>query len=345
MNAVLLLIFITLGQQPSDSTLERIEKEITAVVEKTRPSVVQVIAELGDDSFQNRRGVPPSIRFTGIIVAADGHILTDLGGARVARKLQVILHDGRRFTAFHKASDEPTAVALLKVDAAELTPVTFAEPDSIRQGSIAVLVSNPAGLAQSSTVGFVSGVNRSIRVDGARFDDMLQTSAPVQSGDVGGLLANARGTLVGMIHSRYVPDGIEPDPAGFLRPIPREGLDFVPAGGPTIGFATPGPTLRFVADRLMKFGVVRRGWAGLGLQRTAKGSQAVEVTHDGPAWKAGLRRGDLVLEFDGRKADDLPALRRQVIESDLPRTVKVRVQRGDRVFELDLGLVAETSRP
>jgi S1-C subfamily serine protease len=339
--AVSLLFLLSNPQGSAESTLERIEREVAAVVEKARPSVVQVVAQLGDAQFQSHIAQPRSIRFTGIVISADGHILSDLGGVEGARSFEVILHDGRRLEAKWKAYDRPTAVALLRIDARGLQPVEFADPALTRQGAIAVLVSNPAGLTQSSTVGFLSGVNRSIKVGGLRYDDMLQTSAAVQSGDVGGLLANSRGQLLGMIHSRYVPDGIEPDPAGFLRPVPREGLDFLPAGGPTVGFATPVSTLRFVSDRLMKFGHVQRGWAGLGLQRAKEGAQAVEVSKNGPADKAGIRRGDVVLEFDGQAVTDLAAMRRRVIEAEVPSTLRLKVRRAAATLDLEVTLQAE----
>lgn len=336
--AVFLLFILSHPQGPAESTLERIDREVAAVIEKARPSVVQVVARLGDAQFQSHIAQPRSIRCTGIVISPDGHILSDLGGVEGARSFEVILHDGRRLEAKWNAYDRPTAVALLRIDVRGLQPVEFADPASIRQGSIAILVSNPAGLAQSSAVGFLSGVDRSIKVGGLRYDDMLQTSAAVQSGDVGGLLANSRGQLLGMIHSRYVPDGIEPDPAGFLRPVPREGLDFLPAGGPAVGFATPASTLRFVSDRLMKFGHVQRGWAGLGLQR---GKEVVEVSKNGPAWKAGIRRGDVVLEFDGQAVTDLSAMRRRVIEAEVPSTLRLKVRRAAATLDFEVTLQAE----
>jgi serine protease Do len=255
----------------------------------------------------------------------------------------VTLHDGRRIDASVKAFDRTTAIALLKIKSEGLRAVEFAEPASIRQGSIAVLVSNPAGLNQSCSVGFVTGLDRSIVVGGACYMDMLQTSAAVQSGDGGGLLANSRGLVVGMIHSRYVPDGVEPDQAGFMRAVPRMGHDFLPAGGPAVGFATPATTLKFVAERLIKSGKVQRGWAGIGLRRTAQSTQVVEIVAHGPAFNAGIRPGDSVIEWDGQAATDLQSLRRRVVDITAPKTVRVRVQRGNVVLDLDVKLELGTA--
>jgi len=338
MNVVFLLIAFSHPQGPTETTLECIEREVTAVVEKARPSVVQVI---GSDNFLSNFGPSTETRSSGFIVSADGAILTDVGGIRSARQIFVLFQDGRRLEASVAGVDFRTAIALLRVKAEGLKPVEFAEQGAIRQGAIAVLISNPAGLTHSCSVGFVSGVERSITVGGVRYDDMLQTSAAVQSGDGGGLLANSRGLAVGMIHSRYVPDGINPDPTGFLRPVPRHGFDFLPAGGPAIGFATPAPTLRFVAERLMKHGKVTRGWAGVGMRRATQYAIVTEVAKDGPAWKAGLRGGDKVLEFDGEPATNLSTIRRKVIETAGSRAVKVRVLRSGGPVDLDLTIETE----
>lgn len=329
MNFVLILLLFGTAQAPSDSILEKIESEVISIVEKTRPSVVQISARLGDDESQSRIS-------SGFVVSAEGYILTDLYGLQSARSILVKLHDGRRFAASFEALDRPTAIALIRVRSDSLKAVEFADAGSIRQGAIAVLVSNPAGLNQSCSVGFVTGLDRSIVVGGTAYTDMLQTSAAVKSGDGGGLLANARGQVVGMIHSRYVADAVESDAAGFLRTVPRLGHDFLPAGGPAIGFATPATTLRFVADRLIKSGRVQRGWAGIGLRRVAEKTQVVEIVAHGPAWNAGIRTGDTVLEWDGQPATDLPTLRRRVIEIEAPKTSRVRVQRGSAVLDLDV---------
>jgi S1-C subfamily serine protease len=338
---LIVLLFGLAGPQVTDNTLEKIERDIAAVVERTRPSVVQIVARFGDEEFQKRVAPPREIYSSGFVISADGFILADLGGIEPSKSIEVRLHDGRRLEAELRGFDRVSAVALLRVRVEGLTPVEFADADSVRQGSIAVLVSNPAGLLQSSSVGFVSGLHRSIAVGGRRYDDMLQTTVPIQSGDGGGLIANARGRVVGMVHSRYRPDGLEVDPAGFVRPVPRSDNDFLPASGPSIGFATPASTLRFVADRLMKHGEVKRGWAGLGLRRIGDRTEVVEVVPGGPAEKAGVRPGDLVLEFDGSSPADLAALRRRVVEAELPKILRVRVQRGTASQEFDIALAVE----
>lgn len=341
MNAVTVLFLLTIPQGGEESTLERVEREIAAVVEKSRPSVVQVSARVGDEAFESNIAVSHTRQLTGIIVSPDGFILTDLGAVEPARYIVVTLHDGRKLPAERKGSDRITAVALLRVRAEGLKPAEFAEGNAVRQGSFAVLVSNPAGLRGSCSVGFVTGLNRTVQVGGIRYENLIQTSAAVQSGDAGGLLANSRGLVLGMIHSRYVPDGLAPDPAGFTRPVPREGFDFVPSGGASVGFATPAPTLKFVADRLMKQGKVVRGWAGLGVRRIGVISYVSAVAPAGPASKAGVRAGDGLISFDGKPVTDLSALKRSVVETPATKTVRVVVLRGRAQMELDLTIEPE----
>ena len=338
MNAALLLLVFAFPQGQEPSTLEKIEREITAIVEKAAPSVVQVSAKHGGEDTKSNILLPYTRKLTGIVISADGYILTDLGGVAAAQSVEVTLQDGRTFKAERRGTDRATSVALLQIAAEGLKPASFADEGSLRQGAISVLVSNPAGLRQSSSVGFLSGLNRTVRVDGVRYENLIQTSAAVQAGDAGGLLANSRGLLVGMIHSRYIPDSLDADAAGFLRPVPREAFDFLPAGGPAVGFATPAPTLKFVADRLMREGKVVRGWAGIALRRVGDETVVSEVTPEGPSWKAGIRAGDTLLEFDGQPVNDLRALRRHVIETPSGHTVRVRVQRGTETKDINFKL-------
>jgi S1-C subfamily serine protease len=337
MNILAVLLLAGLPQ----STLENVEREIAAIVEKARPSVVQVTASGGDEIFQNSIALPAARRLSGIVVSSDGHILTDLGAVETARSIVVTLYDGRRCDAERRGIDRATSLALLQIKAAGLAPAEFAEPGALRQGAIAVLVSNPAGLKGSCSVGFVSGLRRTVRVNGIRYEDLIQTSASVQSGDAGGLLANARGLVVGMIHSRYVADGLALDPAGFLRPIPREGLDFLPAGGPSVGFATPAATLKFVADRLINHGKVVRGWAGLTLRKIGPHPTITEIVENGPAARSGLRVGDLLMEIDGQPVTDIFALKRRVEESPAPLKLRARVLRGEAAQDLELTVEPE----
>jgi len=239
------------------------------------------------------------------------------------------------------------------VKAEGLRPIEFADDTTIRQGMLAIAVANPAGLKGSCSVGFVSGLSRTVMVQGLQFDDLIQTTALLQPGDAGGLLANSRGQIVGMVHSRYVTDGFDPGPGGFLRVLPGEGLDFLPAGGQSVGFATPSSTLRFVAERLMKSGKVVRGWVGVAVRpldavvrarvklAEGRGALVTNLEENGPAARAGLRKGDILIDFDGQPVSDLPALRRRVVESPAPKMVRVRAWRAGATVDLDLTIEEE----
>jgi S1-C subfamily serine protease len=340
MNLLSVLLLAGLPQGSSELTLENFEREIIAIVEKARPSVVEVTASGGDEIFQNSIAPPATRRLSGIIVSSDGHILTDLGGVDSARTILVTLHDGRKFDAERLGIDRTTSVALLRIRAEGLTQAEFADPDTLRQGSVAVLISNPAGLGGTSSVGFVSGLRRTVRVNGLRFDDLIQTSATVQSGDAGGLLANARGLVLGMIHSRFEPSELEFDLAGFPVPVPFEELKSFPAGGAGVGFATPASTLKFVAERLIKHGKVVRGWMGVTLRKAGPHAVVTEVADKGPAARSGLKTGDLLVEFDGKPVTDILSVKRRVEASPVPAKLRARVVRAGA--EMDLELIVET---
>ncbi|HEY3226992.1 MAG TPA: trypsin-like peptidase domain-containing protein, partial [Planctomycetota bacterium] len=351
-NSFVIIIFLIFPGQAPETTLEKLEKEVVTVVERTRPSVVQVQARV-DKEVQPRVILSRIVYLSGIVVSADGGILTDLGAVEQARELRVTLPDGRQLPAEFRGGDRRTAVAFLRVKAEGLRPVEFADDASIRQGMLAIALANPAGLKGSCSVGFVSGLNRTVSVQGTQFDDLIQTTALLQPGDAGGLLANSRGLVVGMVHSRYVTDGFDFGPGGFLRVLPGEGLDFLPAGGQSVGFATPAPTLRFVAERLMKSGKVVRGWVGIAVRpldaasraraKVAEGRGALvsNLEDRGPAARAGLRRGDILVDFDGEPVSDLSALRRRVVEAPAPKVVRVRAWRAGVTVELDLTIEEE----
>jgi len=350
-SAIILLLFFFPGQAP-ETTLEKIEKEVSAVVERTKASVVQVQARV-ETEYQPRVIISRVLYLSGLVVSADGGILTDLGGVEQARELRVALPDGRLLVAEFAGGDRRTAVAYLRIKAEGLQPIEFADGASIRQGMLAIAVANPAGLKGSCSVGFVSGLNRTVMVQGMQFDDLIQTTALLQPGDAGGLLANSRGQVVGMVHSRYVTDGFDSGPGQFFRVVPGEGLDFLPAGGQSVGFATPSTTLKFVAERLMKSGKVTRGWVGVSVRpldavvrtraKLAEGQGALitNLEDRGPAARAGLRKGDIIVEFDGLPVSDLSTLRRRVVESPAPKVVRVRAWRAGATVDLDLAIEEE----
>jgi S1-C subfamily serine protease len=337
MNVLILIVTGFLGQDP-ESILQKFEREVSAIVERTRPCVVQVDAKFTPDNM-------PKIVFhlAGIVYSAEGTILSDLAGVEGAKEIRVTLHDGRQLAAQVFARDRRTSVALLRVRAAGLKAADFADAASIRPETFAIAVGSKGSMRPACSLGLVTALGRTVLVQERRYDDLIQTTAAAHPGDAGGLLANARGQVIGMIHSRYDPQPGGPMGESFLRNVPPGAIDFLPSETGGMAFATPAPTLKFVAERLLKTGRVVRGYAGITLRaaEAGTGARVVEVTPKGPSARAGVRKGDVLVAFDDKPVTDLYEIRRRVMETEGTKSFKIRVVRGGAQLELDLPIEPE----
>jgi len=293
--AVLTLTFCAQEQ----STLEKLEKETSAVVERIRPSVVRVHAD--------------ELTFSGVVYTPEGHIVTDASGLDQAVEIRVSVGD-RSFSAERIAADKRTGVAVLKILAKGLIPASIC-PDACRPGTTALVVGNPLGLPTSFSAGTIGGIGRSIWVRGRKYENMLQMSgAAVHPGDCGALVADASGHLVGLVHSTAVSEA---------------------GGEKAAAFAVPAAWVKFSADRIIKHGHMVRGWLGasllpltdaaraqLGIE-AGVGAEVSRVDRDSPAAKAGLGTRDILLSFGGEIVKDLEALQWKVAQIDTPTTMKV----------------------
>lgn len=340
---LLLAAALALQSSPSgETTLQRLEREVAALVEKVTPSVVQVTSVFS--------AAPPdvleSLTFSGVIYSTEGHIVTDATGVERALEIRVRCGD-RQWTARLLGADRRTGVAVLKVDASGLTPAVFAG-GSPRAGAPAVAIGNALGLCGSAAMGTIAGAGRAIRVNGRRYEDMIQVALALQPGDCGGALADAQGRLVGILHSALgaVDDRLR-------DPLPIQGRE---AGAPAAGFAIPAEWVRFSADRIVKHGRMVRGWMGwsarpLDADRRRRagvadgvGIQVVRVDPDGPAGKSGIAPGDVVVEFDGEPVTGLDALRWAVARVESPRRAAVALVRDGERRSVDVLIEIDPQR-
>lgn len=251
---------------------------------------------------QSHDGAPREVQSlgSGFVVDAAGYVVTNNHVVGSADEISVILNDGSRLPATIVGRDDKTDLALLKVESeAPLPYVPFADSDRARVGDWVLAVGNPFGLGGTVTAGIISADGRDI--NSGPYDDFLQIDAAINRGNSGGPAFNLAGEVVGVNTAIFSPNG----------------------GSVGIGFAVPANLARDVVAQLKENGEVRRGWMGVQIQGVTpdmaaalgldaeKGAIVADVVKGGPAEKAGLRAGDLILRFDGAeigKARDLPRL-------------------------------------
>jgi serine protease Do/serine protease DegQ len=239
---------------------------------------------------------------SGVIVdAAKGYVLTNHHVIRGARKIMVTLKDRRQFEAKLVGSDAGTDVAVLKIEPDNLKALRLGDSDALNVGDYVLAIGNPFGIGQTVTSGIVSALGRTgLSIEG--YEDFIQTDAAINPGNSGGALVNLKGELIGINSAIIGPSG----------------------GNVGIGFAVPANMARAVMAQILKYGEVRRGRFGATTQdltpalakamnlKSAEGVVVVDVARGGPAERAGLKRGDVVLTVNGRKVRSSADLRNQV---------------------------------
>jgi Do/DeqQ family serine protease len=265
---------------------------------------------------------------SGVVVSGEGYILTNHHVVEGAKQVSVEMSDGRTLKAAVIGTDAPSDLAVLKVDVKGLKAVPMGDSDQVRVGDVALAFGNPLGVGQTVTMGIVSAKGRATGLADGSFEDFIQTDAPINRGNSGGALINARGELIGINSQILSPSG----------------------GNIGIGFAIPANMARNVMDQLVAGGTVRRGMlgvtaqtltsdlaAGMGLQQV-KGALVSAVSEGSPAAKAGVKRGDVILRINGESVDDSNALRNKVSRLQPGSTATLGLVRGGRQQELRVQL-------
>jgi len=258
---------------------------------------------------------------TGMIIDAQGHILTNNHVAGGARKLDVLLSDGKRYTAKLIGTDPKTDLAVIKIDAKETLPhVTFGDSDKVEVGEWVVAIGHPRGLDQTVTQGIISAKHRRGITDPGSYQDFLQTDAAINPGNSGGPLLNLRGEVIGVNTAIVSQSG----------------------GSEGIGFTIPSNMALNVAKALIEHGKVERGWIGISIQEmtpelaeslkleTAKGALIGEVVKGGPAEKAGLQKNDLLVSYQDKEISDPNIVRNEVAATAVGKEVKITALRNGK---------------
>jgi serine protease Do len=262
---------------------------------------------------------------SGFIVDPSGYIVTNNHVIEDADEITVILQDDTNLPAKLIGRDKKTDLALLKVENKKPLPsLNWGDSDKIRVGDWIVAIGNPYGLGGSVTAGIISARSRDI--NSGPYDEYLQTDAPINRGNSGGPMLNTDGDIVGVNTAIFSPSG----------------------GSIGIGFAIPSSLAKNIIDQLRQHGKIRRGWLGVHIQTVtqeiadglnlgkSRGALVSSVNPDGPAAKAGIQQGDVVLTFDGKEVPDMHRLPLMVAETDVDKTVPITVFRKGQEIALQV---------
>jgi len=264
---------------------------------------------------------------SGFIINQNGTIITNNHVINNAEDIVVKVGD-KEYQAEVLGADPYSDLAVLKINTKEkFIPVKFGNSDKARVGDWVVAIGNPFGLGGTVTSGIISARNRDINL--TRYDDFIQTDASINQGNSGGPLFNLNGDVVG-INTAIIAPG--------------------QSGSIGIGFAIPSNAASNVINQLIKYGETKRGWLGVRIQQVTKeiadveklkntqGALVASVGEKSPAEKAGLKAGDIILKFDGKKIDTMRALPKLVSNTEVGKTVKLEIWRNKKLITKKLTL-------
>jgi serine protease Do len=314
----------------------KLSTSFAPVVKKVLPSVVKVEVKipghetqlgLPDDPFfrqffgnqfggQRKIITPPEHGVgSGVIVTKDGYILTNNHVVDNADEVKVTLNDGTELTAKVVGKDPKSDLAVIKIASHDLPAIAFADSGQCEVGDVVLAVGNPFAIGQSVTMGIISATGRATM--GLDYEDFIQTDAAINPGNSGGALVDAEGRLVGINTAIYSRSG----------------------GNQGIGFAIPTDLARGIMVSLIDHGRVTRGYLGVRIQnltpalakqfdlKNDQGALVGEVEPDGPAAKAGLKSGDVIVKYNGHTVTDSRHLKLEVAETAPGQRVAVEVLR------------------
>jgi serine protease Do len=268
--------------------------------------------------FMDRGNRPRRVQSlgSGFVIDPAGYIVTNNHVIEGADEITVILSDSTSLPATLIGRDDKTDLAVLKVNSKQpLAVARWGDSDRARVGDLVMAIGDPFGLGGTVTTGIVSARNRDI--NSGPYDDFIQTDAPINKGNSGGPLFNMDGEVIGINSAIYSPSG----------------------GSVGIGFAIPANSAKNVVAQLKGTGKIQRGWIGIRIQQVSddiaqsvgltkpQGALIAGLTGGGPAAKAGLQNGDVVLNFDGKPVPDNRALPRMVADAQIGKTYNMEVLR------------------
>ncbi|AOK03076.1 Do family serine endopeptidase [Burkholderia sp. AU28942] len=279
----------------------------------------------GDRNARKHQDEPAANLGSGVIVSPEGYILTNQHVVDGADQIEVALADGRTATAKVIGSDPETDLAVLKINMTNLPTITLGRSDRSRVGDVVLAIGNPFGVGQTVTMGIISALGRN-HLGINTFENFIQTDAPINPGNSGGALVDVNGNLLGINTAIYSRSG----------------------GSLGIGFAIPVSTARTVLESIITTGSVTRGWIGVepqdvtpeiaesfGLQQKS-GAIVAGVLQGGPADKAGIKPGDILVSVNGDEITDTTKLLNTVAQIKPGTPTKVHVVRKGKEFDVNV---------
>ena len=312
-----------------DALLDAYSEAVVGAVERVGPSVVGIEMSRkasGTRNGQRRQGDDSRGGGSGFIFAPDGLVLTNSHVVSEAAAIEVMLPDARRFKADVVGDDPETDLAVVRISAPDLVAAPLGDSRRLRPGQLVIAVGNPFGLQHTVTAGVVSALGRALRArTGRLMDNIIQTDAALNPGNSGGPLVVHTGEVVGVNTAMIL-------------------------GGQGLSFAVPINTAKLVIPALLKEGRVRRSVIGLGAQdvpilrrvvrffglTVESGVLVASLVEGGPAARAGVREGDIIVGFDGQPVAGTDDLHKLLSESKIGQRVPMMVIRGTEQVALEV---------
>ncbi len=331
-----LFTYIVNSAFAQENVLQSLEKSITSLVESTKPSLVTIEGEVRTfppgvfsyfpKSLKDTLYFAPSFVGSGLIYSPDGYILTTTSVVQGMDRLMVVMPNGKRSEAKLVGTDDQSNIAVLKVDAGSLKPAKWGDSDKVKPGSWVTVVGNSYGLPTAVSFGVVNGV---------REDGFIQMSVNVSPGNSGGPVLSTDGSVVGLVSARLAEQSYmdatwlfnEANKQRSTLIIPAREID-LPSSG--ISLAIPINKAKSTAVKIIKYGTIQQGYLGIYPEDTEEGVLIVEVLENTPADKAGLKNGDVIIEYDGEKIRTEKQLRKLIADTQPEETVKIIVNRKDK---------------
>jgi S1-C subfamily serine protease len=312
-----------------EELLDAYSQSVTSAAERVSPSVVNIEVQ------QKRKGAPAINRRqsredggsgSGFVFTPDGFILTNSHVVHDATKMEITLNDGRRCEATLIGDDPDTDLAVIRINASNLLPAQLGARQRVKVGQLAIAIGNPYGFQCTVTAGVVSALGRSLRSRSGRLmDDVIQTDAALNPGNSGGPLVTSRGEVIG-VNTAMI--------------LPAQGLCF----------ATSIETAKFVAGRLIRDGKVSRSYIGLAGQNVSlprrivryygltveSGIMVVSYDGNGPAKKAGVMQGDIIVSFDNQPIAGIDDLHKLLTDERIGRKSSLIVIRRTEQLTLEV---------